>query len=87
MAGSGAPAVAAALGLGGLLVCAQSRLPAARALVPALLLATLGSVALAWSLGAWRWRMDVVGVADLPGVARQWLWFLWPVWPLALWTR
>ncbi len=86
LAGSGAPAVAVALGLGGLLVCGQSRLPAARALVPALLLATLGSVAVAWALGAWRWRADMVDLADLPGVARQWLWFLWPAWPLALWT-
>lgn len=86
LAGSGAPAVAAALGLGGLLVCSQSRLPAARALVPALLLATAASVAVAWGLGAWRWRADLVGLADLPGVARQWLWFLWPAWPLALWT-
>lgn len=86
LAGSGAPAVAAALGLGGLLVCGQSRLPAARALVPTLLLATLGSVALAWALGAWRWRADAVDLPDLPGAARQWLWFLWPVWPMALWT-
>ena len=86
LAGSGAPAVAVALGLGGLLVCGLSRLPAARALVPALLLATLGSVAVAWGLGAWRWRTEVVGLADLPGVARQWLWFMWPVWPMALWT-
>ena len=86
LAGSGAPAVAAALGLGGLLVCGQSRLPAARAMVPALLLATLGSVAVAWGLGAWRWREELVGLADLPNVARQWLWFLWPAWPLALWT-
>lgn len=86
LAGSGAPAVAVALGLGGLLVCGQSRLPAARALVPALLLATLGSVAVAWGLGAWRWRADMVGLSALPAVARQWLWFMWPVWPLALWT-
>jgi len=86
LAGSGAPAVAVALGLGGLLVCGQSRLPAARALVPALLLATLGSVAVAWGLGAWRWRADLVGLSALPTVARQWLWFMWPVWPLALWT-
>ena len=86
LASSGAPAVAAALGLGGLLVCSQSRLPAARAMVPTLLLATLGSVAVAWGLGAWRWRAELLGLADLPGVARQWLWFLWPAWPLALWT-
>jgi hypothetical protein len=86
LAGSGAPAVAVALGLGGLLVCGQSRLPAARALVPALLVATLGSVAVAWGLGAWRWRTGLVGLYDLPSVARQWLWFLWPVWPMALWT-
>jgi hypothetical protein len=25
-------------------------------------------------------------LGDLPGIARQWLWFMWPAWPLALWT-
>ncbi len=86
LAGSGAPAVAVALGLGGLLVCGRSRLPAARALVPALVLATLASVLVAWALGAWRWRAEWIGFEDLSGVARQWLWFMWPAWPLALWT-
>jgi len=86
LAGSGAPAVAVALGLGGMLVCSRSRLPAARALVPTLLLATLAGGLVAWALGAWRWRADFVGLDGLPGVARQWLWFMWPAWPLAMWT-
>ena len=86
LAGSGAPAVAVALGLGGLLVCGQSRLAAARGLVPALLISTVASAVVAAALGAWRWRADLIGVADLPGIARQWLWFMWPAWPLAMWT-
>ena len=86
LAGSGAPAVAAALGLGGLLVCWHSRLPSARALVPAMMLATTAGALVAWALGAWRWRVDWVAMSEVPSLARQWLWFMWPTWPLALWT-
>jgi hypothetical protein len=37
-------------------------------------------------LAAWRWRIPIPTVADLSPIARQWLWFLWPSWPLGLWT-
>jgi hypothetical protein len=86
LAGSGAPAVAMALGLGGTLICSRSRYEQVRAFVPWTLAATLAGAASALLLGAWHWRALPLGIEDLPGVARQWLWFMWPVWPMALWT-
>ncbi|MFO1266520.1 MAG: hypothetical protein U1F67_06930 [Rubrivivax sp.] len=37
-------------------------------------------------LGAWRWRSPGLDWSQLPGIARQWAWFMWPGWLLALWT-
>jgi hypothetical protein len=86
LAACGAPTMAVAVGLLGALVCARSRLPEVRRFVPWLLAALAISAALATALGAWRWRAHGLGVDELPNLARQWLWFLWPCWPLALWT-
>jgi 4-amino-4-deoxy-L-arabinose transferase-like glycosyltransferase len=86
LAASGAPAMGAAMGAVGVAVCAASRMPTARRFAPWLAGATLAAALLATALGAWRWRVQAWGPDDLPGLARQWLWFLWPAWPLALWT-
>jgi hypothetical protein len=86
LAGSGAPSMALAMGLGGLLVCSQSRYEQVRAFVVWLIAALLAAGLLAWGLGAWRWRALPLTVAELPLIARQWLWFMWPAWPLALYT-
>ena len=86
LAASGAPAMAVAAGLGGWLVCNRSRQPQVRDFAPWVLGAVALSSALAWLLGAWRWRAVGLQWEELPGIARQWLWFLWPAWPLALWT-
>ncbi len=86
LAGSGAPVMAVAAGLGGWLVCHQSRQPQVRQYSSWVLGAAAAAAALAWLLGAWRWRAQGLELSGLPGIARQWLWFLWPVWPLALWT-
>jgi len=86
LAACGAPTMAAAVGLLGALVCARSRLPEVRRFVPWLLAALAISAALATAIGGWRWRAHGLGVDELPNLARQWLWFLWPCWPLALWT-
>ncbi len=86
LAACGAPAMAVAMGLGGWLVCARSRLPEVRAFAPWVAASALAAAALAWGLGAWRWRGVVLPWADVHLVARQWLWFMWPAWPLALWT-
>lgn len=86
LAASGAPAMALGIGLGGWLVCARSRQDTVRAYAPWVVVATVVSVFLAWWMGAWRWRAVGLTLPMLPGLARQWLWFMWPAWPLALWT-
>jgi hypothetical protein len=86
LAGSGAPSMAVAAGLGGLVVCWYSRYPQVRALAGWVAAATGAAALLALALGAWRWRAHGLDTRDLPLVARQWLWFLWPSWPLVLWT-
>ncbi len=86
LAGSGGPTMAVAAGLVGFVVCHQSRLPPVRAFAPTVAVATVLAVLMGLALGAWRWRAPGLGIENLAGIARQWLWFLWPAWPLALWT-
>lgn len=86
LAGSGAPGMAVAAGLGGMLVFGFSRLAEVRSLVGWLALASLAAAVMAGLLGEWRWRTQHLVAADLSGLIRQWLWFMWPAWPLALWT-
>jgi hypothetical protein len=86
LAASGAPSMAMAVAAGGWLVCHHSRQEAVRRFAPWVLAAAALAVAAGWVLGAWRVRAAWPGLADAPGIARQWLWFLWPAWPLALWT-
>lgn len=86
LAGSGAPSMAVAAGLGGVVVCLQSRYPQVRSLAAWVAAATALAVAAGWALGAWRWRTAGLAPADLPTIARQWLWFMWPTGPMAIWT-
>jgi 4-amino-4-deoxy-L-arabinose transferase-like glycosyltransferase len=86
LAGSGAPSMALAAGLVGTAVCSWSRYEKVRAFAKWVVAAMAAAAALAAVLGAWRWRATGLTPADLPTLARQWLWFLWPAWPLALWT-
>ena len=84
LAASGAPAMAMALGTGALLLFWRSTDAGLRALRPWLAAATLLAALLAWTSGAWAWR--VAPALDAGSLARLLLWFLWPAWPLALWT-
>jgi len=86
LAASGAPAMAVAAGLGGWIVCTFSRQAPARAITAWLVAATAAAALLAWGLDAWGWRVLAPAAGDIPRIARQWLWFMWPAWPLALWT-
>jgi 4-amino-4-deoxy-L-arabinose transferase-like glycosyltransferase len=86
LAGSGAPMVAVLLGIAGTLICLRSQYPQVRIFALWVGAATLLAAASGWLLGGWRWRVDLPGAADLPSIARQWLWFMWPAWVLALWT-
>ena len=84
LAACGAPAMAVALGMGGLLLCWRTDDAALRALRPWLALATALAALVAWPSGAWVWR--VAASVDPVSLGRLLLWFLWPAWPLALWT-
>ena len=86
LAGSGAPAMAAAIGIGGFVVCQRSSYPEVRRCVPWVAVATLVAALLASALDAWRLRALPLAPADLWPIARQWAWFLWPSWLLVLWT-
>ena len=86
LAASGAPSMALAAGLGGALVCSQSRQGLVRAFAVWVLAAAALATLCAWGLDAWRLRTAGVQLSDLPAIARQWLWFMWPAWPMALWT-
>jgi 4-amino-4-deoxy-L-arabinose transferase-like glycosyltransferase len=87
VAGSNAASMAVAIGLAGMLVCALSGYEQVRAQVPWLSLATAAAAAVAWSLGAWAWRVEVrFDVPQMLQIGRLWLWFMWPAWLLALWT-
>ncbi|CAD5373955.1 conserved membrane hypothetical protein [Rubrivivax sp. A210] len=86
LAGSGAPAIALAAGLAGAAVCRASRYAQVRAFATWVLGGTVAAVALAWWLGTWRWRVTAWSGDAGAGIARQWLWFLWPSLPMALWT-
>jgi hypothetical protein len=86
LAGSGAPTIALVAGLGAALVCWRSRYDQVRPLVAWVLAGTLAAALVAHTLGAWRWRLEAARGTEWLLIARQWLWFLWPAWPLALWT-
>ncbi len=80
----GAPAMAVALGAGALALSWRSTDAALRNLRPWLAAAIAAAALAAWPAGSWAWR--VASDVDAPSVARLLLWFLWPAWPLALWT-
>lgn len=86
LAGSGAPTMALVMGLGGAEVCRRSGYPAVQSFMRWVLAATAAGAALAGLLDAWHWRASAPAAQDLVAIPRQWLWFLWPAWPLALWT-
>ena len=86
LASSGAPAIALAAGAAGAVVCNGSRYPQVRAFTSWVLAGMVVAAAVAWALGTWGWRLGAWPSGAAGIIARQWLWFLWPTWPLALWT-
>ena len=86
---SGAPATALLLGAGGALVMAFQYRSAMRVRmldVGLILLMCLACALLTYKLSLWRWRLHSQGLYDIQQMARLFVWFLWPAWPLALWT-
>lgn len=84
LAACGAPSMALVLGAGALLLSLTSRDAVWRAMWPWLLAALVLAALAGWPVHSWAWRMAAVPAA-LP-LLKLWLWFLWPAWPLALWT-
>lgn len=85
----GAPSTALLLGGGGALLMAFQYRSAMRVHmldVGLVLLMCLACGLLAHKLNLWRWRLHPQGVHDVQQMARLFVWFLWPAWPLALWT-
>lgn len=97
---SGAPTVAALLGIGSVLVEWSHRRwggesneqPDTRGWMLLMLGATLATALLAYVLDQWVWRIDVAALStseahkEWGSILRLLLWFPWPAWPLALWT-
>jgi hypothetical protein len=87
LASSGAPTVALIFGALGTLICARSAYEQARAFAWWVGAASVAAAVLATALGAWDWRFALSpGAAQAKQIARQWIWFMWPTGPLALWT-
>jgi hypothetical protein len=90
---SGAPAMALLLGLGGALVdLLDPDTPGAsgrwgRDSLSILSIALAAAVA-SWTLDLFQWRVQLPKSSwqEWRSLARLWLWFSWPAWPLALWT-
>ena len=88
LAASGAPSIALALGLVGVVICRASGYAPARRFVGWLVASIALSVATAFLMGAWAWRVD----ASTPSFSGAWNlirllgWFTWPTFLLAGWT-
>ena len=88
LAASGAPTIALALGLVGGLICRASGYEPARRFVVWIAASIALSVATAFALGAWAWRIEfgVPSPSEAWELLRLLFWFTWPAWPLAVWT-
>jgi 4-amino-4-deoxy-L-arabinose transferase-like glycosyltransferase len=86
LACSGAPSVAAVLGVAGTAICLRSSSAQVRRFGWWAAAATVLACAAAWLLDQWAWRAAPLPARALLHVARQWLWFLWPAWLLGLWA-
>ena len=86
---SGAPTTAVLLGAGGAVVLAfqDRRTARVRMLdVGLILLMCLATAQLAAWLDIWRWRVHHLSLPDAQAITHLFVWFLWPAWPLAVWT-
>lgn len=84
---SGAPAVAVITGLGTTFLWYKHP-QSLRIQVLWMCVLILGMVALSFAMELWRWRLLSFSEwgASLRTTSELWIWFLWPAWPLALWT-
>jgi hypothetical protein len=91
---SGAPSMAAMLGVGGSLIHLLDKSTAIAStrhkyrLAAGIALVTICVVLISTFLGLWRWRIELPQAdwMEWRSLGRLFLWFTWPAWPLALWT-
>jgi hypothetical protein len=84
---SGAPMMATVLGIAGTAICARSTYAGVHRFGWWVAAATVLAGVSAWLLGQWEWRVTPTNTGlQVLHLARQWLWFLWPSWLLALWA-
>ncbi len=87
LACSGAPTMAAVLGVAGTAICTRSTYDGVRRFGWWVAASTVLACVTAWLLGQWAWRITPPATPrQLMQMGLQWLWFLWPSWLLALWA-
>lgn len=87
LAASGAPSIAVALGLTGAVICAKSTYSKVRKFFPWVLMAMALAMTVSSALELWTWQLSGMRKPEqILAVARQWAWFLWPAWPMVIWT-
>jgi len=88
LAASGAPSIAIALGIVGIVICQRSSYEPVRRFVPWLIAGAIFSTVIGSLLGAWGWRFALSSMSanHVRGLLTLLLWFTWPTWPLAVWT-
>lgn len=87
LAASGAPMIAACLGVAVAVIAARSQYEQARAAIPWIAVSTLAAVAVGSWLGQWHWtHAAAIKLGALPKTLQMMAWFLWPSWLLAVWT-
>jgi len=88
LAASGAPSIALTLGVVGGVICHASSYEPVRRFMPWIAASTAFAVLLATVLGAWGLRVNAssLSLAGAWELLRLLAWFMWPAWPLALWT-
>ena len=83
----GAPMVATIWGALGVLISLSSRDEQGRRITPWIAVGWALAIGLSWWFDLWRWRLASHWTLDMMGsLVREWIWFLWPTLPLALWT-
>lgn len=87
LAASGAPTMALLFGLACCVIALRSSYATVRAFAPWIGVATGLAAITGWGLRTWAWRVGFAPtVEQLLQLSRLLVWFLWPAWPLALWT-
>jgi 4-amino-4-deoxy-L-arabinose transferase-like glycosyltransferase len=87
LAASGAPFMAATMGITAAVILRRSQDPQARSAMPWAVIATVIAILIGSGLNQWHWcYLEGFQTSGLPGTVRMLVWFLWPSWLLALWT-